>query len=265
MFQRIVASGLFAGAGAGLLAALLQLLFLQPVLIEAERYESGELTHFGGPVDAAHDHSSHDHGDAGAAEDDHDHSAHDHGEEEEAHDHGAHDHGDGSAFLPREAMVLVFSIAVYAGYGLILAAGMIAAEGAGASLGWRTGMIWGVAGFVALHLAPAFSLAPEVPGVAAADVSARQIWWFATVAATGLALWLIAFGRSLPLWLAALALILAPHIVGAPEAGPPQGPVPPEVAALFASRALGVGLAVWVVLGALAGFFLAGRSDEVAS
>jgi len=263
MFLRIVAGGLFAGAGAGLLAALLQLVFLQPVLIEAERYESGELTHFDGPAKVAHDHASHDHGDDGhdaPGDADHDQAAHDHGDADAAHDHAGHDHGEGSALLPREALVVIFNIAIYAGYGLILAAGMVAAEGAGASLTWRSGMIWGIAGFVALHLAPAFSLAPEVPGVAAADVNARQIWWFSTVAVTALAMWLIAFGRARPLLAAAVVLILAPHIIGAPEAGPPQGPVPPEVAALFAARALGMGLAVWVVLGALAGFFLA--ADE---
>ena len=42
-----------------------------------------------------------------------------------------------------------------------------------------------VAWALAVHFAPAISLPPEVPGVAAADVFARQVWWFATVAATG--------------------------------------------------------------------------------
>ena len=41
-------------------------------------------------------------------------------------------------------------------------------------------------------LAPAFSLAPEVPGIAAADITARQLWWFATVASAGIAMWLFA-------------------------------------------------------------------------
>ena len=34
-----------------------------------------------------------------------------------------------------------------------------------------------------------------------------------------------------------------------------SGPVPPEIAALFASRALGIGLAAWALLGLLAGYF----------
>ena len=59
----------------------------------------------------------------------------------------------------------------------------------------RQGIIWGIAGFLVVHFAPGFTLAPEVPGVAAADVYARQVWWFATVAAAAVALWLIAFSQ----------------------------------------------------------------------
>ena len=47
MLTRIVTSALFAGAAAGLVAALLQFIFVQPVLLHAELYESGALQHFG--------------------------------------------------------------------------------------------------------------------------------------------------------------------------------------------------------------------------
>jgi predicted cobalt transporter CbtA len=56
-------------------------------------------------------------------------------------------------------------------------------------------------------------------------------------------------------WGIAVILLLAPHIIGAPEPDSFAGPVPPEIAALFAARALGVGLASWVLLGAFAGYF----------
>ena len=239
MFKKLFASALFAGAGAGLVAALVQLLFVQPVLIEAERYESGELVHFAGGEAAPHDHA--------------DPAQHADGQ---AHDHGDEAHGDGGdALLPREAMNVVFNIALYVGFGLVLTAAMALGAGQGVTITARSGVIWGIAGFVALHLAPAFSLAPEVPGVAAADVGARQIWWFATVAAAAVALWLIAFGRGWAAYGAAVVLLLAPHLIGAPHHGAPIGPVPPEVAALFASRALGAALAAWATLGLLAGFF----------
>lgn len=218
MFSKFLTSALFAGAVAGLIAGLLQLAFVQPVLLHAELYESGELLHFGPEPVSAH------------------------------------------PVLPgfdvvRDGLSLIFTMLTYTGYALLLLSVMSVAEGRGAQIDGRTGMIWGIAGFVTFHLAPAFTLAPEVPGVAAAEVSARQVWWFAAVASAGVALWMIAFARKWVLWGLAALLLAAPHLIGAPEPDSFSGTVPPEIAALFAARALGVGLAAWVLLGAFAGYF----------
>ena len=43
MTARILTCGLFAGFLAGLLGAVLQFVFVQPLLLHAELYESGEL------------------------------------------------------------------------------------------------------------------------------------------------------------------------------------------------------------------------------
>ncbi|WP_136636513.1 CbtA family protein [Pseudooceanicola onchidii] len=217
MFQKLLTSALFAGFAAGLLAAVLQLAFVQPSLLRSELFESGALVHF----------------------------------------------GSGSTPVPpmpfaldpvRDALSVLFSALIYCGYAMLLVAGMSLAQGRGARIDARTGLLWGVAGFVAVQFAPAFSLPPELPGNAAADVGARQVWWFATVAATAAGLALIAYGRGWVQWGLAALLILAPHVIGAPEAPDYVGPVPPELAGLFAARALGVGLMVWTVLGALAGW-----------
>jgi cobalt transporter subunit CbtA len=218
MYSRFLISALFAGAAAGLIAGILQLVFVQPVLLHAELYEGGTLTHFGAAPVSAHPE------------------------------------------LPgfdamRDGLSLIFAMLTYTGYALILLAAMGIAEDRGTMIDGRTGILWGIAGFVAFHLAPGFTLAPEVPGVAAADVAARQVWWFATAGAAAIALWLIAFGNNWMLWGIAVILLLAPHIIGAPEPDSFAGPVPPEIAALFAARALGVGLASWVLLGAFAGYF----------
>ena len=225
MITRILTSALFAGAAAGSIAAVMQLVFVQPVLLHAELYESGELVHFGAQstVTAVQD---------------------------------------VSGFEPvRDGLSVVFTMLIYSGYALILIPLMMLAEAKGARIDGRTGLIWGIAGFVAVHFAPGISLAPEVPGVAAADVTVRQIWWSATVLSAGIALWLIAFGRRWPMWAIAAVLLLAPHVVGAPEPETFTGPVPTEIGALFAARALGVGMAAWVLLGAFAGFFWA-RSER---
>lgn len=241
MLGRMLTSALIAGAVAGLIAALLQLWFVQPVLLHAELYEGGERTHFA--ASSGHDH---DHGADDAAAHDHDAPA--------ATDPAPADHAaPGFVFdAPRDGLSILFSIVVYAGWGLLMIAAMALAEDRGHAVTARQGLLWGVGGFVAAQMAPAFGLAPELPGMAAADVNARAIWWVATVIATGAGVWLLAFGRNWTAWGAAIALILLPHLVGAPHPTQMTGPTPPELAAQFAGRALGVGLAAWAVLGVAA-------------
>lgn len=218
MFTRILTSALLAGAAAGLIAALLQLVFVQPILLHAELYETGQLVHFGAdPVSA---------------------------------------HPDVGGFDPlRDGLSILFNMLTYTGFALVMVAVMSLSETQGHVVSGRVGLLWGIAGFVAFHFAPGLTLAPEVPGVAAADVASRQIWWTATVAAAAIAMWLIAFGRGWTAWGVAIMLLAAPHLIGAPEPASFSGPVPTELGALFAARAFGAGLASWVLLGCFAGYF----------
>lgn len=217
MFSKVVVSALIAGFGAGLFAAVLQFAFVQPILLHAELFETGALTHFGADPSAAH---------------------------------VAHD---GGIDIMRDGLSIMFSALIYVGYALMLLALMVFAEERGQPITARTGLIWGIAGWITVQMAPAFGLAPELPGMNAADVEARQIWWFATVAATGLGLWFVAFGRNWAMWGVAIILLAAPHIIGAPMPDTLTGPAPPELGAEFAARAIGTGLAVWAVLGLLLG------------
>lgn len=217
MFSKVVSSALIAGFGAGLFAAALQFLFVQPILLHAELFETGQLNHFGEIASAAQVTL------------------------------------DGGIDFVRDGLSVAFSALIYVGYALIAAALMAFAEERGATISARTGMIWGVAGFVTVILAPAFGLSPELPGMAAADITARQIWWFGTVAATAVGLWFIAFGSSWPVWGMAIVLLAAPHFIGAPLPDVLTGPAPPELGAEFSARVIGNGLAVWVVLGMLLG------------
>jgi len=218
MLTRILTSAVFAGAAAGLIAALLQLAFVQPVLLHAELYEAGDLVHFGAEAVSAHPELG--------------------------------------GFEPmRNGLSILFSMLTYVGFALVMVAVMSLAERQGHMVNGRSGLLWGLAGFIVFHFAPGLTLAPEVPGVAAADVADRQVWWSATVAATAIAMWLIAFGRNWVAWGGAIVLLLAPHVIGAPEPDSFSGPVPTELGALFAARAFGVGLAGWVLLGCFAGYF----------
>lgn len=226
MFQKIVTSALIAGFGAGLIAALLQFAFVQPILLHAELFESGVLTHFGGAATAAQAPAT------------------------------------GGLDLARDGLSVVFSALTYCGYALVLLSLVALAEERGHPMTPRAGLIWGVAGFIAVQLAPAFGLAPELPGMSAGDLAARQLWWYATVAASAGGLWMIAFGRNWTIWGIAIVLLAAPHVIGAPSPDILTGPAPPELGAAFASRALGVGLVSWSILGLLLGTLWTSQQGE---
>lgn len=219
MFARLLVSALFAGFLTGLAAALLQLVFVQPVLLHAELYEGGTLNHFG---------------DAGLS---------------------AAAVAIPGVDLARDGLSVLFTTLTYTGYAFLLIAAMALAEDRGVRIAVRQGLVWGVAGFLTFQLAPAFGIPPELPGSAAAEIGPRQIWWFGTVGATAAGLALIAFGRGWAFPALAAVLILAPHLIGAPHPDEFIGPTPPELAGQFAARALGVGLASWALLGLLAAWF----------
>lgn len=232
MIKRLLVSGLFAGFAAGLIAAALIQLFVTPVLLEAELYERGELVHFGGSGGTAlvHDHDSHEHAD-----------------------------GEGS---DRTLLNLGAALATNIGYGLILVAAMALAERRGYEITPRFGLIWGIAGFIAVQMMPAIGHPPELPGNAAADLQGRQMWWALTALLSAAGLGLIAFGKNWGIWIAGIAALLVPHLIGAPHPTSLTGPAPPEIAALFASRSLGVGLITWVILGCLAAYFWSSEDNE---
>lgn len=252
MFKRMFVSAVVAGGAAGFLAAALHFAFLQDRILLAEKYESGELTHFQVQVaetgHAMTEAAGHDHGVTGEA--DHDHSAAEpSAEAEEGHDHHHEPAGDS---LLRNGRTVLFDVLVYVGFAMLLLAGFGAAEATGRRIGPAQGVLWGLCGFAAIQLAPAMGLAPELPGTPAAALEARQLWWWATALCTAGGLGLLAFGRTALLVGAGLALLALPHLIGAPQADGYAGVAPPELAAEFAARALGIGAIAWAFLGWLA-------------
>ena len=236
MFKRMLVGGLIAGFSAGLLAALLHFAFVQDLILQAERYEAGEVVHFGTDTNA--------NGAELVSHDGHDHS------------HGGMENVDPSEFT-RDAMTVLFTGLIYAGYGLIMAAAFHVAGLFGRQISLQQGILWGVAGFAGFQLAPAMGLAPELPGTIAADITQRQIWWFGTVLATAAGLALIGYGRRLPFVICGVVFLALPHVIGAPAPDGFHGVAPPELASEFSARVLGVGLVVWAFLGWLTARFAA--------
>ena len=214
MTKNLFVSAICAGIAAGLLASALQFSFVIPVLLEGELYETGARVHFGTD--------------------------------------GSPQSDRGAPTLAgdwlRHSMTVAFNIVTYTGYGLLLSAMISFATFKGITTTARQGLIWGLCGYIAVQLAPAISLPPELPGTIAAEVGQRQLWWISTILASAAGLGLIAFGHSyLPL--AGVVLMAIPHLLGAPHLDTFFGVAPPELAAEFATLSLGAAAAGWVLLG----------------
>jgi cobalt transporter subunit CbtA len=233
LLRRILTAGLLAGLVAGLAFTVVQQLKVEPLILAAEVYENAEAA-------PAHSH------DGAVAEHDHAAAAH-------AHDAEAWSPEDG---IERIAYTVAANILAGVGYGCILVAGMVFA---GRQLDWRRGLLWGLAGFAAFAFAPALGLPPELPGMAAADLAGRQLWWIATALATLAGLGLLVFAPvkfRIAAVAAGVALILLPHLIGAPAHPAESGALPAELAARFAVASLIAQAAFWAALSAVAGHLL---------
>ncbi len=121
------------------------------------------------------------------------------------------------------------------------------------SLTWRKGALWGLAAFVCIDLAPALGLPPQPPGVAVADISARQLWWVATVASTAIGLWFILSSkRPWLIRLIGLPALILPHMIGAPVATG-ESSVPQQLVHQFALASILTTGMFWLVLGSIGG------------
>jgi len=155
--------------------------------------------------------------------------------------------------LERAALTAVSDALAAVGFALVLVAGMVL-QGAEPSAG--RGVLWGLAGYAAVMLAPALGLPPALPGAATAPLADRQLWWVGTVAATAAGLALLAFA---PRWIkpAGVVLLVVPHAIGAPV--PPLDVpelLPPALTARYAAAVLVTGAAFWAALGAMCAYLL---------
>jgi predicted cobalt transporter CbtA len=90
-----------------------------------------------------------------------------------------------------------------------------------------------------------------------ADVTLRQTWWLGTVLATalGIAACYFAYRRKQAIWvLAGIALIAAPHLIGAPRPVAGESLLPVELARTFTIAALLTAAVFWLLLGAVQGY-----------
>lgn len=123
----------------------------------------------------------------------------------------------------------------------------------GRALDWRRGLLWGLAGFYVMALAPAFGLPPELPGAASAALATREAWWLATVVCSALGLAALVFLPGLARKLPGLLLLSIPHLAGAPLALGSESLATAAMTAQFQWVALASSAVFWLALGALGG------------
>ena len=153
MTKTLLSSGLIAGAVAGLVMALLQFWLVQPLIVQAERYETGELvlqvtdaSPSGTTIFAAEEPATigNAHPDMGA---------------------------DNILDLSRNFQTILFLVLTWGGFGLLASAAVAALSAVARTqhVSWP-GIT--LIGFAAFCLAPALGLPLELPGMPAADLEA---------------------------------------------------------------------------------------------
>jgi len=166
-------------------------------------------------------------------------------------EHANHQHGE-DAWAPqdgleRTAFTAAANILTAIGFALVMC-GIFALRG---PVDWYGGLLWGLAGFVVFTLAPGLGLPPTLPGIPAAELTARQLWWIATAASTAAGLALLFFRRS-PLTAAvAICLLALPHVIGAPQPEGAHTNVPPALSRQFIAAVTFTSLLFWSLLGSL--------------
>jgi cobalt transporter subunit CbtA len=170
--------------------------------------------------------------------------------------HDEHEHGVG-AWEPaegfeRNAFTVLADLLTGVGFALLLVSAFALRGG---EMNWQRGLFWGLAGFAAFTLAPGLGLPPEVPGTQAAPLLARQTWWVFTVAATCGGLACIFLGRKALWCVAGLALLVVPHIIGAPQIDHAESAAPESIAHQFIVAVVITSLLFWAALGTLSGYF----------
>lgn len=217
MIARVLLAVILSGIAAGLVMGLIQHERLTPLILQAETYE---------------------------------HLAHGHNAEPHQHSEALWSPSEG---MERTVYTTLSSVLAATGFAFVLAGLSIVGN---RSITFANGLLWGLCGFFAVAFAPALGLPPQLPGMAEAALSQRQVWWVGTILATALGLWILTSGKTLTTIIPALLLIFVPHMLWTPKTSTEASAVPASLAAQFATASLGANLIMWCVIGLTLGYFL---------
>jgi cobalt transporter subunit CbtA len=223
MFRNILISAGLAGLFAALLLTLLQTALITPLILQAENFEEAAGHHDDAPHAHAGEHAAH---------------AHDH-----HHDAAEWKPDDG---LERTLFTLTSNAVMGVGYALLLV---------GIYTLWRRpvghlqGLLFGLAGFAVFFVAPGLGLPPELPGTEAAELGARQQWWLFAASGSAIGLALLFLQKNIALRILGAALVVVPHLAGAPHPAAAGSLAPAALQQEFRYATLAGNAVFWLALG----------------
>src|SRR5471030_2426389 len=240
-FNRIICTAVAAGLLSGVVLTGVQKLQVTPIILQAEVYEdaadaakeqaealahqrAAEAPQAAAPAAAAHEH-------------------------EHGHDHEEWKPENG---IERTAFTVLANVTMAIAFGLMLSAAFTLR---GVTPNWRQGLLWSAACYAVFFLAPSLGLPPEVPGTAAAPLAERQLWWLMTALSTAGGLALLAFSKNWIYRVVAVGMLVAPHLVGAPQPLVHASAAPEALAHAFIYATALSNAALWLVLGSLTTYF----------
>ena len=248
MISKAFMTVIFTGFIAGIIVTGVQMLKVTPLILQAETYELDELAvnHFHATSGIEHEHNLN-----GVTLDNH-------LQFKDVHDVKIVASTDlEESWMPKDGMersffTMVSNIITAIAFSLMLVAVYLLR---GKPVNYFSGLLWGAAGFCVFSGSPALGLPPELPGMTAAALESRQIWWAGTVIATATGIGLLIESKTILLKFIAAVLIAVPHIIGAPHPHVFESNVPAELSAQFAVASLLTSVFFWMVLGAVSGYF----------
>jgi len=213
MFKNLLLVGLLAGVLSGSLLTVLQDFTVIPLIHQAEQYEN-QLPVLGSET-GQHGHD---------------------GPEKEW------EPADG---WERFAFTWLANVSIAAGFGLIMA-GIMSLH---SPKTWTQAVLFGVAGYYAFFLAPAFLLPPELPGSDSSHLQSRQAIWLYTVVVSLVSMALLSFTTRPWLRLLGLVSLASPFLLFTQEDAHYSVPVPSELIEQFTWMTTVTNALLWASIG----------------
>ena len=213
MFKNLLLVGLLAGVVSGSFLTLLQAVTVIPLIHQAEQYEH----HL--PVM---------------------------GSETGQHEHdGPEKEWEPANGWERFAFTWFANVSIAAGFGLMMA-GIMSLH---PPKSWTQAVLFGVAGYYAFFLAPAFLLPPELPGSDSSHLQSRQVIWLYTVVVSLVSMALVGFSTRPWLRLLGLVSLASPLLLFTQEDVRYSVPVPSELIEQFTRMTAVTNALLWATIG----------------